>query len=177
MPNSTAAVCVAAVHTFGKGLGIAAPQIGIDRLAAAVRIPDDETITPLNAKIIEQSGEGDEQYEGCLSFFKVPCMVPRARRIEVEHQEIDGTRRITRFEDGLARLTAHGIDHLYGVLCRDRMRPSVRRSPSAKTAEPAIDGTTNSLRPHSCEPLPQSLGGLAADIRSWRDVAGLALAP
>jgi hypothetical protein len=33
------------VHTFGKGVGIAAPQIGIGRAVALVRTPDGETIT------------------------------------------------------------------------------------------------------------------------------------
>ena len=126
---NSAAFRVAAVHTFGKGLGIAAPQIGIDRSAAIVRTHDGATITLLNARIIEQSGEQDKQYEGCLSFFDVRCMVPRPRRIEVEHQEIDGTRRITVFEDGVARLAAHEIDHLHGVLCRDRMRPGTEPIP------------------------------------------------
>ena len=126
---NSAAVRVAAVHTFGKGLGIAAPQIGIDRSAAIVRTAQGETITLLNARIIERSTERDEQYEGCLSFFDVRCMVPRSRRIEVEHQEIDGTRRITAFEDGPARLAAHEVDHLQGVLCRERMRPGVEPIP------------------------------------------------
>ena len=48
-------------------------------------------------------------------------MVPRSRHIEVEHQEIDGTRRTTVCEDGVARLAGHEIDLLHGVLCRDRM--------------------------------------------------------
>ena len=126
--NSTA-VRVAAVHTFSKGLDIAAPQISIDRSAAIVRTSRGETITLLNARIIEQSGEQDEQYEGCLSFFDVRCMVPRPRRIKVEHQEIDGTHSIVVFEDGVTRLVAHEIDHLYGVLCRDRMRPGVQPIP------------------------------------------------
>jgi peptide deformylase len=126
---NSAAVRVAAVHTFGKGLGIAAPQIGIDRSAAIVRTAQGETITLLNARIIERSTEQDEQYEGCLSFFDVRCMVPRSRRIEVEHQEIDGTRRITAFEDGPARLAAHEVDHLHGVLCRERMRPGIEPIP------------------------------------------------
>jgi peptide deformylase len=126
---NSAAGRVAAVHTFGKGMGIAAPQIGIDRSAAIVRTADGETITLLNARIIDQSGDQDEQYEGCLSFFDVRCMVPRSRRIEIEHQDIDGTRRITAFEDGPARLAAHEVDHLHGVLCRERMRPGVEPIP------------------------------------------------
>jgi peptide deformylase len=126
---NSAAGRVAAVHTFGKGMGIAAPQIGIDRSAAIVRTADGETITLLNARIIEQSSDQDEQYEGCLSFFDVRCMIPRSRRIEIEHQDIDGTRRITAFEDGPARLAAHEVDHLHGVLCRERMRPGLESIP------------------------------------------------
>jgi hypothetical protein len=44
----SAAARIAEVHTFGKGLGIAAPQIGIDRAAAIVRPPSRDTITLLN---------------------------------------------------------------------------------------------------------------------------------
>jgi peptide deformylase len=43
------------VHTVGKGMGIAAPQIGIGRAAALVRTPDGETITLINPKVIEET--------------------------------------------------------------------------------------------------------------------------
>jgi len=56
-------------------------------------------------------------------------MVPRARGIQVEHQDADGHRQLTIFEDGLARLVAHEVDHLIGVLCKDRMRPGVQPIP------------------------------------------------
>jgi hypothetical protein len=36
---------VESAHAFGKGMGIAAPQIGIGRAAALVRTPSQETIT------------------------------------------------------------------------------------------------------------------------------------
>jgi hypothetical protein len=49
----------------------------------------------------------DEQYEGCLSFFDLRGLVPRSLTLEVEHQEIDGQRRITVFQRGIARLVAH----------------------------------------------------------------------
>ncbi|MFJ8783156.1 peptide deformylase [Streptomyces sp. NPDC102476] len=113
------------VHVFGKGMGMAAPQIGIDRAVALVRTPDGESITLLNPRIVEESPETDEQYEGCLSFFDVRGKVPRPLAISVEHQDIDGTQRITIFEQGLARLVAHEVDHLHGVLYRSRMREGV----------------------------------------------------
>ena len=120
---------VAQAHTFGKGMGVAAPQIGIDRAAAIVRAPDGEAITLFNPTIIESGGDVDEQYEGCLSFFDVRGQVPRAHVIDVEHTAIDGTTRITRFERGVARLVAHEVDHLHGTLYTDRMRPDVTPLP------------------------------------------------
>lgn len=126
---NSAAARVAQVHTFGKGMGIAAPQIGIDRAAAIVWTPDGETITLFNPKIIEAGGEIDEQYEGCLSFFDVRGQVPRSRVIYVEHATVDGTTKITKFERGLARLVAHEVDHLHGLLYTARMRPGVEPIP------------------------------------------------
>lgn len=112
---------IAGVHTFSKGMGIAAPQIGIPRAAAVVCAPDQTLITLLNPTIIEESIDSDTQYEGCLSFFDVRGKVPRPLAIHVEHVDIDGTVQITVFERGLARLVAHEIDHLAGLLYKSRM--------------------------------------------------------
>ncbi|MEU9183339.1 peptide deformylase [Streptomyces sp. NPDC048484] len=122
----------ATVHVFGKGMGMAAPQVGIDRAAAIVRTPDGESITLFNPRIVEESPDSDEQYEGCLSFFDVRGKVPRPLAISVEHQDIDGTERITIFEHGLARLAAHEVDHLHGKLYRSRMREGIEPIPVAE---------------------------------------------
>jgi peptide deformylase len=118
-------------HVFGKGMGLAAPQIGIPRAAAIVRPPGDDAdpIVLLNPRLIAETGETDEQYEGCLSFFDVRGLVPRPRRLEIEHTNLDGDRAITAFTDGLARLVGHEVDHLYGKLYTDRMREGVRPIP------------------------------------------------
>lgn len=120
------------VHVFGKGMGMAAPQIGIDRAAAIVRSPEGEMVTLLNPRIVEESPETDEQYEGCLSFFDVRGMVPRPLAISVEHTGVDGRQRITIFERGMARLVAHEVDHLHGTLYRSRMRDGVDPIPVAE---------------------------------------------
>ncbi|SCG72321.1 peptide deformylase [Micromonospora coxensis] len=119
----------AQVHEFAKGMGIAAPQIGISRNASLVRTPDGQIIVLLNARVIAETADTDEQYEGCLSFFDVRGMVPRPHGIEVEHQDVDGTTRITAFTGGVARLVQHEIDHVYGLLYRARMRDSVSPIP------------------------------------------------
>jgi peptide deformylase len=120
---------IAHVHVFGKGMGIAAPQIGIDRAAAIVRTPDGEAIILLNPRIIEASTETDEQYEGCLSFFDVRGQVSRPLVIHVEHADFDGDKKITIFDRGVARLIAHEVDHLHGQLYTDHMRAGVTPIP------------------------------------------------
>ncbi len=77
------------------------------------------------ATIEETSADQDEQFEGCLSFFDVRGRVPRALSIVVAHDDLDGSTRLSRFTHGMARLVAHELDHLCGVLYRERMRPGV----------------------------------------------------
>ncbi|MGW3154602.1 peptide deformylase [Streptomyces sp. NPDC001089] len=118
---------IARVHPFAKGMGIAAPQIGIPRAAAVVQ-PAEEgagAIVLLNPRITASSEDCDEQYEGCLSFFDVRTLVPRALSITVETTTLDGTTVTTDYTRGLARLIAHEIDHLDGLLTLNRLRPGV----------------------------------------------------
>lgn len=118
-------------HLFGKGMGLAAPQIGIDRAAAIIQPPDPDAdpLVLLNPRVVNESAETDEQYEGCLSFFDVRGLVPRPLRLEVEHTRPDGEQVITVLEAGMARLAGHEIDHLQGWLYTDRMRNDVRSIP------------------------------------------------
>ncbi|MBA0053755.1 peptide deformylase [Streptomyces sp. AJS327] len=117
---------VGQVHPFAKGMGIAAPQIGIGRAAAVVQPPGDApAITLLNPRITGHSDETDEQYEGCLSFFDVRGLVPRPLKITVETTALNGATVTTTYERGLARLIHHEIDHLDGLLYTSRMRTGV----------------------------------------------------
>lgn len=115
------------LHVFGKGVGLAAPQIGLEWAAAVVRPPElaAEPLVLLNPRVVDESGGSDEQYEGCLSFFDVRGLVVRPLRLDVEHARWDGGRVITSFDRAMARLVAHEIDHLEGRLYLDRMAPGV----------------------------------------------------
>lgn len=114
------------VHPFAKGMGIAAPQIGIARAAAVVQPPGDSpAIILLNPRITAHSDETDEQYEGCLSFFDVRGRVPRPLNITVETTALNGEIATIEYERGLARLIHHEIDHLDGLLYTARMRAGV----------------------------------------------------
>ncbi|GAB7049170.1 peptide deformylase [Catenuloplanes indicus] len=119
---------VETLHDFRKGMGLAAPQIGLPVAVAVIRPPDPavEPVTLINPRVVTESAETDVQYEGCLSFFDERGPVRRPLRIDVEHERWDGTRVITTFERAMARLVAHEIDHLDGRLYLDRMPPDAR---------------------------------------------------
>jgi peptide deformylase len=114
---------VARAHVFAKGMGLAAPQIGIDRAAAVIRPadPDSSEVVLLNPHIVDESMRRDVQFEGCMSFFDVRGRVDRPLRVEVEHRRLDGGLVITRFTGGMARHACHEIDHLEGRFYTDRM--------------------------------------------------------
>jgi len=110
---------------ISKGVGIAAPQVGIGARAILVMIGA-RTEAPhvewfVNPRIVERSDEVTLDYEGCLSINDVCGMVRRHRRVTVEfgiagsplkHVEVSG------FD---ARIFQHEIDHLDGVLYVDRV--------------------------------------------------------
>jgi peptide deformylase len=117
---------VSAVHEFSKGMGLAAPQLGIGWAAAVVRAPAGSgggsgPLVLLNPRIVGESVDRDQQFEGCLSFFDHRGQVPRPLVIELEHETMDGTRTVSTFTRGMARLVAHEVDHLGGLLYTDRM--------------------------------------------------------
>ena len=118
---------VSELHDFHKGQGLAAPQIGIDWAAAVVRSPRDEgggesaPLVLLNPRIVGESVDHDQQYEGCLSFFDVRGLVSRPLLVEVEHEDLIGERTVTTFREATARTVAHEVDHLGGLLYPDRM--------------------------------------------------------
>jgi peptide deformylase len=112
---------LARVHRFGKGQGIAAVQLGILRAAATIRFDDGQDINLINPRILHASSEADVQFEGCLSFFDVRGRVARPRTVELEWEDLTGNRIVRVFRDGAARMVAHEVDHIDGILYSDRM--------------------------------------------------------
>ncbi|MER5820738.1 peptide deformylase [Streptomyces mirabilis] len=131
--------CIAQAHTFAKGMGIAAPQIGIARAAAVVQPAESgaDAIVLLNPRVTDASEETDEQYEGCLSFFDVRGQVPRPLKITVETTSLDGATVTTLYQRDLARLIQHEIDHL-GGLPNGTPQPDRRPRPSPETLRKAL---------------------------------------
>jgi len=106
------------------GLGLAAPQIGIQRQIFVWDI-DDNPQAIINPTIVESSGEWVYD-EGCLSIPGMYVEMLRPRRVLVRGISLDGDEVEFEADELLARLFQHEVDHLNGVLMFDRMTPDQR---------------------------------------------------
>lgn len=118
----------AAMHAGPGGVGIAAPQLGINRRMIVIdcslaRHPcrHHGLLQMANPVIAWHAEEKVLGREGCLSVPEWVGMVRRSRSVRVRFQDISGVSceiEATGFE---ARVIQHEIDHLDGVLFIDRV--------------------------------------------------------
>ncbi len=117
---------------FGTGLGIAAPQIGINKRIIVVgakkeniKYNDAEEI-PVTAMInptwIKLSKETDIQYEGCMSVPSIRGRVERYKNIELTYYNEKGEKIVKQLNGFLARLVQHECDHLDGIVFLERVK-------------------------------------------------------
>ena len=121
-----------------KGVGLAAPQIGISKRIAVIDTSagenPDERLVLINPEILKQEGSQTGE-EGCLSIPGFREMVTRAKRVTVRAHDTKGETFERVGEDLLARAFLHETDHLNGVLYinhvsalkRDLIRRKVRK--------------------------------------------------
>ena len=117
---------------FGTGLGISAPQIGIDKRIIVVgakkenikyndaeEIPITAMINPTWKKLSEDT---DVQYEGCMSVPSIRGKVERYKNIELTYYNENGEKIIKQLNGFLARLVQHECDHLDGIVFLDKVK-------------------------------------------------------
>lgn len=100
-----------------KGLGLAAPQVGISLSMFVTNINESEEIY-INP-IIETSGPEEIQEEGCLSLPGKSVFIKRQKNVKITYQSIDGLTKIQENSDLLGRCWQHEFDHLQGKLIID----------------------------------------------------------
>jgi peptide deformylase len=121
-----------------KGVGLAAPQIGISRRIAVIDPSAGEDpqkrLVLINPEIVRVEGTQTEE-EGCLSVpgFREP--VKRGKRVTIRARDARGETFERTGEDLLARAFLHETDHLNGklyinhisMLKRDLIRRKIRK--------------------------------------------------
>ncbi|WP_394020248.1 peptide deformylase [Anaerococcus cruorum] len=104
-----------------NGVGLAAPQVGILKRVIVVDPHDDETglVKLVNPEIIEADGE-QVGVEGCLSIPNFNATVKRPEHVKVKYLDENGKEKIWDAHGFPAVILSHEIDHLNGVLFRDK---------------------------------------------------------
>jgi len=121
-----------------RGVGLAAPQIGIPRRIAVIDTSNGgneaEKLVLINPAVIRAEGKQVGE-EGCLSIPGFREQVRRGHRVTVRAQDARGEFFEKTGEDLLARAFQHEIDHLNGrlyithvsALKRDLIRRKIRK--------------------------------------------------
>lgn len=101
------------------GVGLAAPQVGILRRICIVDVGDG-LIELINPAITETSGTQTGN-EGCLSCPDLYGEVERPMKVTVKAQDRTGKTFTVEGEGLKARAFCHEIDHLNGILFKDKI--------------------------------------------------------
>ena len=114
------------------GIGLAAPQIGISKQLAVIRLQeqserypdmkDSEDFVIFNPKITVLDKTEQGFWEGCLSIPGLRGYVERPRNIRVDYLDEDAKPKSIEIDEFLATVFQHEIDHLIGRLYVDRMK-------------------------------------------------------
>ncbi len=98
-----------------NGIGIAAPQVGINRRIIALDLGREKRVL-INPEIIKSSETLIETEEGCLSVPGVFGLVKRLKRVQVRALDRHGRRIDLELKNLQSVAAQHEIDHLDGIL-------------------------------------------------------------
>jgi len=108
-----------------KGIGLAAPQVGIHKRLLVIDLNFEDPNAPpnvfINPEIISSSASLDTYEEGCLSIPGVYLNVVRPASIKLSYRDEMGRPKKMNADGLMARCIQHEIDHLNGVCFVDKV--------------------------------------------------------
>lgn len=120
----------AAKYELRPGMGLAGPQVGINKNFFVICHEEDEGVFKdyilINPKMISHSEElvYASGGEGCLSVNRdVQGIIPRYARVTFEAYDVNGKKIRYRAREELAIAFQHEWDHLHGILFYDHIDP------------------------------------------------------
>ncbi len=113
-----------------KGVGLAAPQVGVLRRVVVIDTGDG-LMELINPEIVETEGSMINP-EGCLSIPGRRCTVERPQKVKVCYNNRRGKQCEIVGEGLLAMALCHEIDHLDGILYIDKMIEDVTNKEEEK---------------------------------------------
>ncbi|MBS0980468.1 MULTISPECIES: peptide deformylase [Acetobacter] len=106
------------------GIGLAAPQVGLDLRFALVDLGEPEAREPIimiNPEILSETETMAVREEGCLSLPDQYAEVVRPEKVRVRWRSVDGDTIEREVDDLMATCMQHEIDHLEGILFVDHL--------------------------------------------------------
>lgn len=101
-----------------KGLGLAAPQVGVSKRVIVVDAGQG-LLELINPEILSSAGK-ETDTEACLSIPGLMGDVTRASSVKVKFLDRNGREQVIKAKGYTARVFQHEIDHLEGILFIDR---------------------------------------------------------
>ena len=117
---ATLAEDMAETMAAAKGVGIAAPQVGVG-LRVFIADTADGPLALVNPVITKMSSKKDLDEEGCLSVPGKFGTVGRARSLSIQARSVAGEKIAFEAKGFFARILQHENDHLDGILFIDRL--------------------------------------------------------
>jgi peptide deformylase len=108
------------------GLGLAAPQIGVQKRIFVYDDQDGLSGVLINPQIRESRDEWEHQ-EGCLSIPGLYFDIVRPKEILLVGHDLDGNEVEIEADDMVARIFQHELDHLDGVLMVEHLDDEQRK--------------------------------------------------
>lgn len=115
-----------------NGVGLAAPQVGIVKRIVVIDDYNGSVLTLINPELTTVGKDEQLSTEGCLSVPGYAGHVRRPMKVKVKALDLDGKEQIIKAEDTLAVILCHEIDHLDGVLYKDKAEEFFSNEPEAE---------------------------------------------
>ena len=97
-----------------RGVGLAAPQVGIPLRVIVIQMPEEEAFALINPQVVRRKGERLVN-EGCLSIPGYVGEITRSKAVTVKGCDKQGKEIRIKAEELLAQALEHEIDHINGI--------------------------------------------------------------
>ena len=105
---------------YFRGVGLAAPQVGVSLRIIVVRLPGEAPVILINPEVTDAAGE-QQVIEGCLSVPGYRGELVRHAEVTVKGRDLQGKTMKIKAGGLMAEALQHEIDHLDGILYLDHI--------------------------------------------------------
>jgi peptide deformylase len=134
------------------GVGLAAPQVGVQKRLFVYQMPDENPKVVINPEITESRGEWEYE-EGCLSVPGLYFPIVRPKEVHLTGYDLEGNEISIEADELRARLFQHEVDHLNGTLLLEYLDKDQKKAALRELRRRTMDGDIVVARGRSSQEL------------------------